>query len=137
MPCCLLDSIQDDLLQHRFPDIMDGTAAPVFLIGRAAVELLIGLDALGCAEIQLGTTVSAVDQTGEQAGSAGSRIPAAVTAQLLHTLKGVDINDRLLCIRDDLPFILGMLHLFLYLEADKDIIEFKEAYGICKFKMTL
>ena len=101
------------------------------------MKLLIRLDTPGSAEIQLGAAVGAVDQTGEQAGSAGSRIPAAVTAQLLCPLKGIHIDDGFLCIRDDLPFVLGMLHLFLYLEADKDIIVFKEAYGICKFKMAL
>ena len=109
---------------------MDGTGAPILLICRAAVEFLVGLDALGCAEIQLGAAVGAVDQTGEQACSAGCRIPAAVTAQLLHTLKGFDINDRLLCIRDNLPFVLGMLHLLLYLEADKAGFEIDSAAGV-------
>ena len=94
------------------------------------MKLLVGFDAFGCAEIQLGAAVGAIDQTGEQACSAGCRIPAAVTAQLLHPFKGVYVNNSFLGIRDDLPLLLGVFHLFLDLETDEGSFEIDGTAGV-------
>ena len=55
-----------------------------------------------------------------QAGSADGRIPAAMPPKLLYPLKGIHVDDRLL----------GMLHLFLDLEANKAGVEIDRAAGV-------
>ena len=95
-----------------------------------AEELLISLQALGSAKMQLRTTIRAIHQTGEHTSPSGFRIPALTLAKLLHPQPSVLINNRLLRVRDDLPFILRLVDGFVHLIADAGCHEVHRASRI-------
>ena len=67
------------------------------------------------AVIQLGTAVRTARNAGEHVTLAGSRGASLVLANLLHTSEGICINDRLMGILEDVPFLRRILDLLLTL----------------------
>ena len=51
-------------------------------------------------------------------------------SEFLHSFGSIFINNRFLCVRNDLPFFFGNVHLFLNLEADKCAFEINGTSGV-------
>ena len=75
------------------------------------------------AEIKLGFTIGTVQQSRKQTLSARSGISSAVLAQLLNAVKGILVNDFFLGVGDNLPLVLGIDNLLVYLVADDRTFE--------------
>lgn len=74
--------------------------------------------------------VRAVKQTCKQALPAGFGVPALVAAELLHTLKFLLRDDRLLHIRDNLLLLDRIVNHLMNLVADRCAFEIHRAAGV-------
>ena len=75
--------------------------APVLLVQRAIKEVLTEVPVIGRTILHLGTAVSAVDHTGENAALACPGHAVTLATNLLNLFKHIIVNNALMCIRED------------------------------------
>ena len=87
------------------------------------MKFLVFIDTLCRAEIKLGFAISTVKQSRKQTFSARSGIPSTVLSSFLNAIEGILVYDSFLCVGDNLPLVLGIENLLVYLVADDGAFE--------------
>ena len=108
--------LQHTFLQHHSADEVRFTGILAFLTGGGANKVILPrLVVVAGAVIQLSTAVRTARNAGEHVTLAGSRGTSLVLANLLHTGEGICVDDRLMGILEDMPFLRRILDLLLTL----------------------
>ena len=93
-----LNMTQHTSFQNLYPDEVSLALAPVLLVQRAIKEVLTEVPVVGRTILHLGTAVSAVDHTGENAALACPGHAVTLVTNLLNLFKHIIVNNALMCI---------------------------------------
>ena len=93
---------------------MGGADIGIAAVGGTEEKRLLPLVVVGGTVSQLAPTVSAIEKPREHTHSARPCGPAAVLAEVLNKSKSLPVNDGRVGVREDFPFLLGLVQpLFL------------------------
>ena len=112
--CHLLDMVQHTAFQNLYPDEVSLAPAPVLLVQRAIKEVLTEVPVIGRTILHLGTAVSTVDHTGENAALACPGHAVTLITNLLNLFKHIIVDNALMCIRED-SLIFHRIQMFLFI----------------------
>ena len=93
-----LNMTQYTSFQNLYPDEVSLALAPVLLVQRSIKEGLTEVPVIGRTILHLGTAVSAVDHTGENAALACPGHAVTLVTNLLNLFKHIIVNNALMCI---------------------------------------
>ena len=129
--CNSSDKLLYHFSQNHFTNKVDRASSSVFLVCRASVKFLIFFYALCRAKVELGFTVGTVKQSRKQTFSARGCVAPAVFSQFLNAFKSILVNNCFLGIVDNLPLVLRIDNLIVYLVAeDQASLRNGDAYGL-------